>query len=284
VQKKNGAALAAPQGVPIAAADTHHDGSPSQTDSEAGLFSVALPFDTSADRIELWKGAPGATGSLLLYARNTSAAPTVTSMTSGGPILLRLRDAKSPATKPPPTRSVAAASRALAPTVYTVNLAADPGDGVCDAISCTLRDAILAANGNAGADTIIFSIGAGGTQTITPATPLPAITEAVTIDGTTQPGHGATPIIELDGSAAGANATGLYAAADNITIRGLVVNRFTYIGIWLQGANDLVVGNYIGTNVAGATAGGNQIGIFATIGPNTIGGTTTDSRNLISGN
>ncbi|MEN3312811.1 MAG: hypothetical protein V7645_2140, partial [Actinomycetota bacterium] len=168
--------------------------------------------------------------------------------------------------------------------VYTVNLAADPGDGVCDAISCTLRDAILAANGNAGADTIIFSIGAAGTQTITPATPLPAITEAVTIDGTTQPGHGATPIIELDGSAAGASATGLYAAADNITIRGLVVNRFTYIGIWLQGANDIVVGNYIGTNVAGTTAAGNQLGIFATIGPNTIGGTTTDSRNLISGN
>jgi CSLREA domain-containing protein len=285
VQKKNGAALAAPygnQGVPIATADTHHNNTSSETYGEAGLFSVALPFDTNADRIELWKGTPGAAGSLLLYARNTSAAPTVTSMTSGEPILL-LHARKAAQEKRRVTRSVASASRALA-TVYTVNSVADPGDGVCDAISCTLRDAILAANGNAGADTITFDIGAGGAQTITPATPLPAITEAVTIDGTTQTGYDTTPIIELDGSAAGASATGLYATADNTTIKGLVVNRFSYVGIWLQGANDLVVGNFIGTNVAGTTTAGNQLGIFATIGPNTIGGTTTDSRNLISGN
>jgi CSLREA domain-containing protein len=88
VQKRNGVALGAPfgnQGVSVSASDTHHDSSSSTSEPAAGLFSIALPFDTSADRIELWKGTPGATGSLLLYARNTSAAPTVTSVTSGGP-------------------------------------------------------------------------------------------------------------------------------------------------------------------------------------------------------
>ena len=84
------------QGVPVATADTHHNDTPSETRPETALFSIALPFDTNATRIELWKGAPGATGSLLLYARNRTAAPTVTSMSSGEPILLSLnRKAKT---------------------------------------------------------------------------------------------------------------------------------------------------------------------------------------------
>ncbi len=57
------------------------------------------------------------------------------------------------------------------------------GDGTCDA-TCTLRDAILAANANDGADTITFT-GAGGDNTIYPG-PLPAIdaSDGITIDGT----------------------------------------------------------------------------------------------------
>lgn len=97
VQKRAGATLGAPfgnQGVPIATADTHHDGTPSETNAGAGLFSIALPFDSSADRIELWKGTPGGSGSLLLYARNRTAAPVVTSETTGSPILLRTKPAK----------------------------------------------------------------------------------------------------------------------------------------------------------------------------------------------
>ena len=90
VQKQNSAVLAN-QGVPIATADTHHDNTPSETHPEDGLFSIALPFNTNATRIELWKGQPGASGSLLLYARNRTDPPVVTSQTTGGPILLSLR-------------------------------------------------------------------------------------------------------------------------------------------------------------------------------------------------
>ena len=54
---------------------------------------------------------------------------------------------------------------------FTVNSAADPGDGICDATECTLREAIDAANASAGADAITFSIGAGA-QTIAPTSPL----------------------------------------------------------------------------------------------------------------
>ena len=52
----------------------------------------------------------------------------------------------------------------------------------------SLREAIVAANGTAGADTITFNIPGSGVHTISPLTPLPAITEAVTIDGYSQPG------------------------------------------------------------------------------------------------
>src|ERR1043165_1594714 len=72
-------------------------------------------------------------------------------------------------------------------------------DGVCDAGAgvCTLRAAIQQANFNVGADTINFNIGSGGVQTIAPAAALPDVTDAVTIDGTTQPGFSEAPIIEL---------------------------------------------------------------------------------------
>ncbi len=65
-----------------------------------------------------------------------------------------------------------------------VNSNADPGDGVCDA-TCTLRDAITAANANgAGLDDIIFDNTVFNTaQTITLSTVLPDIASSVTING-----------------------------------------------------------------------------------------------------
>src|ERR1700687_151818 len=78
-------------------------------------------------------------------------------------------------------------------TVLTTN---DSGPG-------SLRQAILDANGNPGLDTIAFNIG-GGSQTIPPAYALPAITDPVIIDGTTQPGYSGSPLIVLDGTGTGA--------------------------------------------------------------------------------
>ena len=71
-------------------------------------------------------------------------------------------------------------SRARAESsTYTVNILGDPGDGTCDSGSCTLRDAILAANLNVGADTIVFS----ESGTITLGSALPTVSEDLTIDG-----------------------------------------------------------------------------------------------------
>jgi hypothetical protein len=53
----------------------------------------------------------------------------------------------------------------------------------------SLHQAILNANAASGADTIAFNIpSAGIVHTIAPTSPLPPITEQVTIDGFTQPG------------------------------------------------------------------------------------------------
>jgi streptogramin lyase len=122
--------------------------------------------------------------------------------------------------------------------------------------------------------------------TISPTSPLPTITHPVTIDGTTQPGFVGTPIIELNGASAGPSASGLTIDAGNSTVRGLVINRFSLSGIQLENnGGDIIQGNYIGTDVTGtATLGNWSAGIDLRGSNNTIGGTTTGARNLISGN
>ena len=99
-------------------------------------------------------------------------------------------------------------SRVAQALTFTVTSTADSGLG-------TLRDAITLANTTAGADTIAFNISGTGVHTITPLSTLPIITEAVTIDGYTQPtssantlatGDNAALKIELNGASAGAGA------------------------------------------------------------------------------
>src|SRR5919199_425514 len=73
-------------------------------------------------------------------------------------------------------------------TTFTVNSTNDRGDGRCNATECTLAEAINFANSTPGADVINFNIPGSGVHTIKPSSPLPDITEQVTIDGYTQPG------------------------------------------------------------------------------------------------
>ncbi len=176
---------------------------------------------------------------------------------------------------------------------FTVTNTNDAGAG-------SLRQAILDANGAGGADIIDFNIAGGGPHTIQPLSQLPIITEAVDINGFSQPGASANtnPItmgsnavmqIELDGSNAG-SAHGIDIDAGSCTIRGLVINRFDGQGIDIDdfsGANEnnTIAGNYIGTNVAGtADLGNNQDGIEVDTDNNTIGGTAAAARNVFSGN
>src|SRR5438874_2131308 len=73
----------------------------------------------------------------------------------------------------------------------TVTTTADSGAG-------SLRQAILDANAAAGTDTIAFNIPGAGVQTIAPLTNLPMVTEAVVIDGYTQPGTSANSLATGD--------------------------------------------------------------------------------------
>lgn len=65
---------------------------------------------------------------------------------------------------------------------YWVNSTADTDDGACNVANCTLREAVNGGNANGGA-TILFDPVING-QTIVLASPLPAISEDITVDGT----------------------------------------------------------------------------------------------------
>src|SRR5262245_25958437 len=83
------------------------------------------------------------------------------------------------------------------PAVFTVINTLASGAG-------SLRQAILDANNTANvggvADRIVFNITGASTE-ISFGTALPDVTEAVVIDGTTQPGFTGTPVVKLEGLA-----------------------------------------------------------------------------------
>jgi CSLREA domain-containing protein len=175
---------------------------------------------------------------------------------------------------------------------FTVNSTGDGadanvGNGTCATSGnvCTLRAAIQETNALAGRDLIRF--GLTNVITLTPASALPPISDMVTIDGTTESGFTTTPIVELNGTSAGASAvSGLKLAGKHDTVRGLAINRFSGDGITITNSDATVQTCSIGTNDPGTAAlpnGGNGItiqGVRAQIG----GATSTQLPNVISGN
>ncbi len=201
-----------------------------------------------------------------------------------------------------------AASSAAAVTI-TVN---STGDAALDDGTCTLREAIASASTNlaSGAssgeclagdplptvDTIAFAIAGGGVHTIQPATVLPDIAEALTIDGYTQPG--ATPNtlavgdnavieIEIDGSLLGVFNYLLRVSASGSKVRGLVLNRAVdaniYVGPTSPTDDTVIEGNFFNTDPTGTTLLSNSPAIRITGSGNLIGGTTPAARNIIAG-
>lgn len=202
-----------------------------------------------------------------------------------------------------------------------VNSTADTGER-CDQPTttvCTLRGAIHTANLRAGEDTITFNL-IGGAK-LTPATPLPAITQTVTIDGS---GPTGAPQIEIDGSLIqedvrpatlkGALAEPLeqpkakatrssnegvirflrpwgldFRDADNSTIRGLIIHSFPYAQIGFDGTDGTTVkGNWIGLKPDGSVSGrqsteDRMLGLaLINSAVNLIGGPNAE-KNVISG-
>jgi len=153
----------------------------------------------------------------------------------------------------------------------------------------SLRQAILDVNAQSNSQPIgiVFNIPGNGVRTITPLTPLPTLMSPTILDATTQPGYAGTPLIELNGSSAGASANGLHVAGGSSIVVGLVVDSFSGDGILIDtNSNDVIQGNYVGTDPTGTLAkanGGNGVQIIDTPN-NVIGGTTSSARNIISGN
>jgi hypothetical protein len=188
----------------------------------------------------------------------------------------------------PPTRAEALEPRRLL-AIFTVTTDADAGPG-------SLRQSILSANATPGADEIRFALPgeAGTVHTIRPLSPLPALTDAVTLDATTQPVYANSPLIELDGSSAGANADGLTVLARPTTVRGLAINRFSRHGLILDAppgptsqrppAYVSVESNFIGTDPAGTEARPNGGAGVLLRSPRTLIGGDGARRNVLSGN
>ena len=104
-------------------------------------------------------------------------------------------------------------------STFDVTDTADSGSG-------SLRQAILDSNAaTAATNTIDFAIPGNGVQTISPLSALPPITQAVLVDGWSQPGYAGTPLIQIDGSQAG-NSDGLTITGSNATVRGLDIGGF----------------------------------------------------------
>ncbi len=172
----------------------------------------------------------------------------------------------------------------VAAATFTVANTNDSGPG-------SLRQAILDANANAGADLIDFNIPGAGVHTITPTSELPPITDTATIDGYTQPGASpntqlasddAVLLIEINGESAGDSDGLIVEGVTGVTIRGLVINRFSS-NIVLGGGNHLE-GCFIGTDPTGAVARSRASALGVSAGGSTIGGTLPSQRNVISGN
>jgi len=195
------------------------------------------------------------------------------------------------------------------PAFATTILVNSNGDAVANDGACTLREAIIAANSNVasgnlpgecaagqaapGVDVIAFVVPAGVLK-ISPVFALPAITEAVLVDGyapssggkanTLPVGDNAIIKVELD-------ATGITpalaldgAASSNSTIRGLAITHADDIGILVSNGsnNDTVSGNFIGVDVAGSTSSGTGTAVYVlAANDTTVGGTLPADRNVI---
>ena len=167
--------------------------------------------------------------------------------------------------------------RQMLSTIMVTNIS-DSGAG-------SLRQAIDNVNG-AGGGTIDFDI-PSGLQKIELQSALPPITVPVCIDGLSQPSSTAnTPLIQIDGTDAGASATGLTLdnSASGSTVSGLLITDFSDGGVLVNGASnvnlsDLVVG---ATEISGnipVDAGNNVYGVFFLAGSN-----NTLSGSVVSAN
>jgi hypothetical protein len=187
------------------------------------------------------------------------------------------------------------AAAPLGAATFTVTTTADSGAG-------SLRQAIFDANAAPGADTIAFNIAGPGVHTIVLASPLPFVTDVVTIDGYTQPGSAVNtaPLAEGTNAVLNIEVSGAPIAlepcltwtAPGGRIQGLTMNRCLIGTIHVTGSVT-ITGNFLGTTPQGGplTDGSRQNRAVYALGAQTepattdvvVGGPDPADRNLISG-
>ncbi len=167
--------------------------------------------------------------------------------------------------------------------VVTTTAATGPG---------SLEEVILSVDAdtaNPNLDTITFAITPIGALYLIdlPSIGLAPITHPVILDATSQAGYIGTPIIVLNGTGVSGSGLVLAAGSDGSLIRGFDIIDFTEAGTYgieIESSGDVVQSSYVGLETDGLTAAANTNGFFVTGPNNTIGGTTVDAGNLISGN
>jgi CSLREA domain-containing protein len=192
-----------------------------------------------------------------------------------------------------PLQRIASAAEGGVAT-FVVTTTVDVDDGICDA-HCSLREAIAAANANTLSPSVIeFAIPAGGSiPTIVPLTPLPVISQTVTLDGRTQPGG----FVEVSGVvvALGSPDSGITFAGAGSLLQGMVVNGFDGPQVSVQANGVRLFGNRLGTSADGSqaiassafpsallVASGSDVRIGSAAGT-TPGGACTGDCNLFGG-
>ena len=173
---------------------------------------------------------------------------------------------------------------------------ASPADAAIQTVTNTnssgngsLRDAIVSANSTAARDTILFQIAGAGPHVIALANGLPAITQPVAIRGYSEPdaspataNSAANPSVVIDATNA---VRGLSVNGNGIEVRGLVIENAQVDGIWVVGSDNVVAGNYIGTDETGsATTPNGEYGVHVDGNDNVVGGPAPADRNLLTGN
>ena len=185
------------------------------------------------------------------------------------------------------------AATSLSAATYTVTNTADSGAG-------SLRQAIIDANGTPGvADTIAFNIPGAGAHTITPASPLPTITDArddrrlhaARLERQHErpgparqlrPPHRARRHQLRRGNGQRRSALqGNFA----FVVRGLVINRAPSSAIQVITANGVVEGCFLGVDPTGVIGRSNNLGVLVESATNVrIGGQLPAERNVIAAN
>ncbi|MBX3724905.1 MAG: hypothetical protein KF823_03205 [Xanthomonadales bacterium] len=182
---------------------------------------------------------------------------------------------------------------------FTVTSTADAGPG-------SLRQALLDANATPAPDTVVFALAGPGPHTIALATPLPALTAPVLVDGWSQPGAQVNTLadgwnavvkIELDGIALANGQVGLRLAAAGSEVRGLSLYNFRAPSLRLEGDDAWARGNLVGLRADARTPG--SVGFAGLLGGQgaiqairvsanggrriAIGGPDPADRNLVAG-